>query len=109
MSQVEGQKLDKQGIRDDLHAYRESHVRRRKNKYRLTFVKMYRFVFDIVLFYLAWTWFRYGRFFDLPARGFRYNYFVTIGYAVILYWFKLYSFLLGLILINQKIFINLII
>lgn len=88
MSQVEGQKLDNQVVRDDLHAYRESHVRRRKNKYRLTFVKMYRFVFDIVLFYLAWTWFRYGRFFDLPARGFRYNYFVTIGYAVILYWFK---------------------
>ncbi len=88
MSQVEGQKLDKQGIRDDLHAYRESHVRRRKNKYRLTFVKMYRFVFDIFLFYLAWIYFRYGSFFDLPARGFRYNYFVTIGYAVILYWFK---------------------
>ena len=88
MSQVEGQKLDKQGIRDDLHAYRESHVRRRKNKYRLTFVKMYRFVFDIFLFYLAWIYFRYGRFFDLSSYGFRYNYFITIGYAVILYWFK---------------------
>lgn len=88
MSQVEGQKLDKQVVRDDLHAYRESHVRRRKNKYRLTFVKMYRFVFDIFLFYLAWIYFRYGRFFDLNSYGFRYNYFITIGYAVILYWFK---------------------
>ena len=52
------------------------------------FVKLYRFVFDIVLFYLTWIWFRYERFSDLPAYGFRYNYFVTIGYAVILYWFK---------------------
>ncbi len=70
------------------YQYRKSHTRRRRNKYRLLFVKLYRFVFDIVLFYLTWIWFRYGRFSNLPAYGFRYNYFVTIGYAIILYWFK---------------------
>lgn len=72
----------------DAQQYRESHVRRRKNKYRMTFVKLYRFIFDIFLFYLAWILFRYGQFFDLDPYGFRYNYFVTIGYAVVLYWFK---------------------
>jgi len=49
---------------------------------------MYRFIFDILLFYLAWIWFRYGKLFDIPPYGFRYNYYVTIGYAFILYWFK---------------------
>ena len=70
------------------YEYRDSHIRRKKNKYRLTFVKAYRFVFDILLFYIAWILFRYGRLFDLPEKGFRYNYYVTIGYAVILYWLK---------------------
>lgn len=84
MGKMDEKQLNKSG----LYEYRESHIRRTKNKYRMTFVKLYRFLFDIVLFYLAWIWFRYGRFSDLSDNGFRYNYFVTIGYAVILYWFK---------------------
>ncbi len=70
------------------YEYRDSHIRRKRNKFRLTFVKTYRFVFDILLFYIAWILFRYGRLFDLNPYGFRYNYYVTIGYAVILYWLK---------------------
>ena len=66
----------------------ENHIRREKNTYRMMYIKLYRFVLDVMLFYLAWIWFRYGRFNDLPSIGFRYNYFVTIGYAVLLYWFQ---------------------
>ncbi len=78
MDKMEEKQLNKSG----LYEYRESHIRRTKNKYRMTFVKLYRFLFDIVLFYLAWIWFRYGRFTDLSDYGFRYNYFVTIGWKV---------------------------
>ena len=70
-----------------LYEYRESHYQRRVNKYKLTIVKLYRYFFDILLFYLAWIWFRYGSFTNLDPYGFRYNYFVTIGYAGILLYF----------------------
>ncbi|MBR5975034.1 MAG: sugar transferase [Clostridiales bacterium] len=49
---------------------------------------MYRFILDIMLFYLAWLLFRYGRLFGMSGYGFRYNYFVTVCYAFLLYWFK---------------------
>jgi len=84
MEKLEEKQLNKSG----LYEYRESHIRRTKNKYRMTFVKLYRFIFDIFLFYIAWIWFRYGRLTNLDPYGFRYNYFVTIGYAAVLYWFK---------------------
>lgn len=87
MSKEEQSKLNNTSANSRIYEYRESHVRRRKNKYRLTLVKMYRLVFDVLLFYLAWIWFRYGRFEDLPNAGFRYNYFVTLGYAVLLVYF----------------------
>ena len=70
-----------------IYEYRKSHVRRRKNKYRLAIIKLYRLVFDVLLFYLAWIWFRYGSFTDLDPYGFRYNYYVTIVYAFLLVYF----------------------
>lgn len=66
----------------------ERYIRREKNAYKMVVVQLYRFVLDILLFYLAWMLFRYGKLFGMNGRGFRYNYFVTAGYAVILYWFK---------------------
>lgn len=87
MSNTEKTKLNNTYASSSIYEYRESHVRRRANKYRLTFVKLYRYVFDVMLFYLAWILFRYGRFFDLNPYGFRYNYYVTIGYAVLLMYF----------------------
>lgn len=65
----------------------ELYVQHEKNTYKMLFVKAYRFVLDIMLFYLAWILFRYGMLTGMSGYGFRYNYFVTIGYAVILYWF----------------------
>lgn len=80
--------MSKQSEQKNSYVIRESHIRGAKNHYKMMWVKLYRTVFDIVLFYLAFIFFRYGRLTDLPEYGFLYNYFVTIGYAVILYWFK---------------------
>lgn len=67
---------------------RAEHIQSTKNHYKMMWVKLYRSVLDVLLFYLAFIFFRYGRINDLPEIGFRYNYFVTIAYAVMLYWFK---------------------
>ena len=67
---------------------REEHIRSIKNHHRMMWVKLYRTALDVMLFYLAFVFFRYGRFTDLPEIGFRYNYFMTIAYTVMLYWFK---------------------
>ena len=65
--------------------FRADNVRRESNSYKMLFVKLVHFALDTVLFYFAFIWFRYESFFDLNPVGFRYNYFVTIGYAVLLY------------------------
>ena len=65
----------------------ELYIQHEKNTYKMLFVKAYRFVLDIMLFYIAWILFRYGKLFGMDGYGFRYNYFITIGYAVILYGF----------------------
>ncbi len=80
--------MSKQSEQKNSYEIRESHIRSAKNHYKMMWVKLYRTVFDIVLFYLAFVFFRYGRVTDLPEIGFRYNYFITIAYAVMLYWFK---------------------
>ena len=59
-----------------------------KNSYRVLWLRLYRTVLDVMLFYLAFVYFHYKRLSDLPSVGFRYNYYVTIAYAVLLYWFK---------------------
>lgn len=61
---------------------REAHIRGTKSHYKMMWVKLYRSVLDVLLFYLAFILFRYGRFTDLPEYGFRYNYFVTIAWKV---------------------------
>lgn len=61
---------------------REEHIRSTKNHYKMMWVKLYRSALDVMLFYLSFILFRYGRFTDLPEYGFRYNYFVTIARKV---------------------------
>ena len=60
----------------------------------------------VLAFYAVWIFFRYGRFTDLPSRGFRYNYFVGIIYAVILFAFdRTYnSYLLGYSRMRNMVF-----
>lgn len=60
----------------------ECYLQHEKNTYKMLFVKVYRFVLDILLFYLAWILFRYGTLTGMSDYGFRYNYFVTIGWKV---------------------------
>ena len=78
----------RQENRDSDVMIREAHLLSVKNHYKMLWVKMYRSALDVMLFYLAFVFFRYGKISDLPEYGFRYNYFVTIAYAVMLYWFK---------------------
>ena len=65
----------------------ENHIRNEKNSVKMMIVKMFHFIFDIGLFYVAFIWFRYHRFENLSTTGFRYNYFLAIGYGVLLYFF----------------------
>ena len=62
----------------------ENHIRNEKNSVKMMIVKMFHFIFDIGLFYVAFIWFRYHRFENLSTTGFRYNYFLAIGYGVLL-------------------------
>ena len=39
------------------------------------------------LFYVSWLLFRYHALRNLPDYGFRYNYFISVGYAALLFWF----------------------
>ena len=60
-------------------------------------VKIFHFVISILLFYLFWLLFRYNEFPQVKDVGFRYNYIVLTGFAVLLLFFnRTYnSFLFG--------------
>ena len=58
------------------------------NDYSMLIFKVVHFTLDVVLFYFAFIWFRYYTFTDIDPVGFRYNYYVSFGYAVLLYWFS---------------------
>lgn len=63
-------------------------IRREKNSYLMLLIKFVHFFLDILLFFIAWILFRYGSFNEIDPVGFRYNYIVSVGYAVLLYWFS---------------------
>ena len=71
--------------------------RNEQNKLKLLVVKLIHFLLSIGLFYLSWLLFRYGKLTPEQSTGFRYNFYVAIGYAVVLFWFnKTYNgYLLG--------------
>ncbi len=62
----------------------------------IMFTKLFHFLLCVSLFYISWILFRYGEF-SLKGVGYRYNYYVTVGYAIILFFFnRIYnSYLLG--------------
>lgn len=51
-------------------------------------LKMAHILSSVLLFYAAWLLYRYGRFTEISRYGYRYNYFVTIGYAVLVFFFN---------------------
>lgn len=77
-----------------------------KNSFRLMGLKFLHAAITICLFNLFFILFRYGRLTNLSSRGFRYNYFVTIGYGIILQFFnRTYnSYLFGFFRIRALVF-----
>ena len=72
-----------------------------------TGIKLFHFLASLVLFYFFWMLFRYGKVFPAEkTAGFRYNYFIVIGYGVLLFFFnRTYnSFLLGYSRIRDCVF-----
>ncbi len=64
---------------------------------RLTGNKLAHFLVTVAIFYIFWLLFRYGTLVPMKSVGYRYNYFITIGYAIVLFFFnRTYnSYLLG--------------
>ena len=75
-------------------------------KLKLLLIKLAHFLLCMALFFFAWMQFRYHS--ELPASkvGFRYNYFITIAYAVLVFFFnKTYnSYLIGYWRIRSLVF-----
>ncbi len=63
-------------------------------------------VLSLVIFYVFWMLFRYGSMFSVKSVGFRYNYYVVIGYGICLFFFnRTYnSYLLGYSRIRELVF-----
>ena len=51
-------------------------------------IKAAHFLISVVLFYLFWILFRYKMIFPIKKIGFRYNYFIAIGYSLALLFFN---------------------
>ena len=77
-----------------------------RNTFILLYLKLIHLGTSAVLFYIAWLLFRYGSLSNLNRYGFRYNFFVTIGYGALLYWFNsIYNaYLLGYSRIRSLVF-----
>ena len=54
---------------------------------KLRFVKYLHAFVSVLLFFAFWFWFRYPNGITF-TREFRYNYFVAMGYSVLLIWFN---------------------
>ena len=57
-------------------------------RFKMFAVKLMHYVVCIALFYGTWLLFRYGRLAGMRDNGFRYNYYVTAGFAVLLIFFN---------------------
>lgn len=85
-------------------------MEQRKNESRKRFdlmcMKLVHLGLSVLLFYVFWLLFRFGRLTNLPHYGFRYNYYVAIGYGVVLFFFlRTYNgYLLGYTRIRALIF-----
>ena len=81
-----------------------------KKRYIIAGVKIFHLVVVITLFYMFWLLFRYQTLKPGFGRGFRYNYYVLIGYSVLLLFFaRTYNaFLYGYNRIRELVFANFI-
>lgn len=77
-----------------------------KRKLKLFILKLGHFFLSVALFFFAWMQFRYHGVLPVSDVGFRYNYFITVAYGVIIFFFyKTYnSYLLGYRRIRSLVF-----
>ena len=77
-----------------------------KNSFRLMGLKFLHAAITMCLFNLFFILFRYGRLTNLSSWGFRYNFYVTIGYGIILQFFnRTYnSYVFGFFRIRSMVF-----
>ena len=75
-------------------------------KLKLLLIKVGHFLLSIALFYFAWLQFRYHGTLPINDVGFRYNYFITLAYAVIVFFFyKTYNaYLIGYWRVRSLVF-----
>lgn len=64
------------------------HRRSVKNSYRMLSIKAIKLILDIMLFFVAFIWFRYESLTNINFVGFRYNLFATIIYCYLIYSFN---------------------
>ncbi len=69
----------------------------KKNRYKLFGIKVIHMLFNVVLFFCFFIWFRYGSLTEVDSYGFRYNYLAAILYgAVFVFFLKTYNaYLIG--------------
>lgn len=81
-----------------------------KNENIAFILKLIHILVSILIFYVFWLLFRYGIINPAHTVGFRYNYFVTLGYGIILYFFidAYNAYLLGYTRIRDLIFSQLL-
>ena len=77
-----------------------------QKQFELLCLKLAHFLATVLLFYVTWLLFRYGKLTGNPGYGYRYNYFVVAGYGVLVFFFnRTYnSYLLGYSRIRALIF-----
>ena len=76
------------------------------NQSVISLLKLLHFLVIGVLFSISWFWFRYNGLPDFAKIGFRYNYFVIIGYGVlVLFFYRTYNgYLLGYSRVKTLVF-----
>ena len=76
-----------------------------KSRQKMTSVKTIHFLLTIALFYSAWIVFRYNEFPQVKDVGFRYNYFITAAFAVLVLFFDntYNSYLFGYVRIRTMV------
>ena len=79
-------------------------------KLKLLLIKLTHFLLTVALFFIAWMFFRYHGKAPVGDVGFRYNYFITLAYAVILFLFyKTYNaYLIGYWRVRSLVFAQLL-
>lgn len=77
-----------------------------RNAFNLLVLKLIHFLISASLFYIFFLLFRYGRLSNLNTYGFRYNYYVAVGYCIVLLFFiRTYNaYLLGYTRIRMLVF-----